>query len=299
MDELNRRVYSLVHARLDSAGRAAIRNQYRVYREQYDWMFGYIATIFAINCTHPPVIQPMTDALRAYGDSTGNPDTWSLNRMMELEAWAADLSRFYVDAGLEEAMEVVRPAYDSIGAAYRDQAVRRIGDAIEYTGVEFDDLGHIQKIVIIPNLLGPQGEMGPEYRGIKYDIKGPKSQVVFYAHEFLHSIVHPMLQSPDIEKQIARIVESRMGRIDSTKAWKSYPEPSLFFEECLVRALDARIMNAGEQDADAKIRKNLDFEESRGFIFCGAISSFLEGFERRDGRLEEEVGGLLIELSTL
>jgi hypothetical protein len=258
-------------------------------------MFDYIATIFAINCTQPPVIKPMIAELRAYGDSIGKPDTWSLNRLNELESWAVELNRFYVGAGLEEVMEAVRPVYNSIGAAYRSQAVRKIGEAIEYTGVEWEALGHIQKVVIIPNLLGSPGEMGPEYKGLKYDIKGPKSNVVFYTHEFLHSIVHPMLQSPDIQEQIVRMVESRMESIDSTKAWKSYPDPSLFFEECLVRALDAHITNIGVKDADEKIKKYLDFEDSRGFIFCHAIFGLLE----RNDQGESRVDGLLASLTEL
>jgi len=53
-------------------------------------MFDYILSIFSINCTQPPLIEVLYDELKAYGDSTGKPDKWSLNRIRELEPLAAE-----------------------------------------------------------------------------------------------------------------------------------------------------------------------------------------------------------------
>jgi len=293
MDEINRKVYSMVYKSLDSGSINSIKSQYQKYLKEYEWMFDYIATIFAINCTPPPVIKPLITELRAYGDSTGETDTWSLNRLMELENWGLDLSDFNAEANLPRVMETVKPFYDSIGSAYRSLAVEKISDVIDYTGISWEALGHIRKVIIVPNLLGPSGEMGPEYMGLKYDIKGPKSQVTFYTHEFLHSVVHPMLQSPDIQKDIIQIVQSRMDVIDSTKAWMSYPDPSLFFEECLVRVLDSHIMNLGIENAGEKITSTLNEEVARGFVLCHELSDFFNQYQPGKSQLKAELPGYL------
>lgn len=293
MDDVGKNVYTMIYRRLDSAQIRSIRDQYISYQETYGRMFDYILSIFSINCTQPPLIEALYDELKAYGDSIGKPDTWSLNRIRELEPLAAELTQFYKEADMEQVARSVQPLYDSIGDAYRKLAVEKLTDAMLFTGVKWEELDRIKKVVIVPNLLGFPGEMGPEYKGVKYDIKGPKSQVVFYTHEFVHSMVHPLLEAPGVKEKINAFVNTEKARIDTTKAWESYAEPVIFFEECLVRALDAHIMNIGKADGPEKIKKYLDFEESRGFIFCHQVSEMLMHYDPSESNLKELVNQII------
>lgn len=293
MDPVIREVFTLTFEQLDSLEIQSIKEEYRKYEESYGRMFDYILTIFSLNCTQPPVIETLYDELKAWGDSIGKPDNWSLKRIQELEPLAASLTHFYRDAEITEVATRVQPVYDSVAKAYRQLAVQKLSDAMVFTGASWESLDRIEKVVIIPNLLGSPGEMGPEYKGVKYDIKGPKSQVVFYTHEFVHSIVHPLLEEPDVKERIHAFVGSQLSGADTTPAWKSYPEPGIFFEECLVRALDAHIMNMGKDDGPEKIRKYLDFEESRGFIFCHQISSLLRHFDPAQSQLSDLINEIL------
>jgi hypothetical protein len=217
----------------------------------------------------------MDSALHDYNKAMGIEDSWTLNRLEELDSLPQVLTRFYREARLGSILESCKTAYDTVRSQYDAVARTGILKTLRFMKTDPENLRDIREIVIIPNLIGPGGEMGPEYRGVKYDIKGPRSSVSFSPHEFIHSLAGPLVREIGYEEAIQRITDPVWGEIENTPARKSYPDKMVYFEECLVRSLDGFITC---DKNPAKLEKILEAEKKRGFILVENMVPVLESY---------------------
>lgn len=243
---------------------------------EYDHMLGYLAVVLALNTSPPPEMRLLDQELCAWNAANGVADRWTEKRLAELEPLAACLREFHARYPLSEVFAECRPSYQAVGASDLQRAGAAVRNSIDYLRLGADEIPPLSRIVIVPNLIGPRGEMGPRYRGVMYDVKGPRQSPVYRAHEFLHSLVAGSTRDPQARDGIIATIGAAYEAAAGTPAVGSYADPVLWFDDCLVRALDAKVMHP---DDPAAIEREATFEADRGFTLVPTILDALAGFE--------------------
>lgn len=257
-----------------------ICKSYSELKSKYDWMLGYVASVVAINCTDPPGMRTRAEEIKEWDKEDDSSSEWILNRLDEWETVLTEINDFYKKAGIKELMNEYKPIYDSIGSLYLGNADIMINRSLEYLNMDDDDIPVIDNLVLIVNLIGPGGEMGPEFRGIKYDIKGPGTNTDYRPHELLHSLVKNSTKDTDYASQIQRIVSYFEDQFIGTPGAKSYPDKITYFDENLVRTLD-HIIYSGF-DSSEKRRKSygtLKYDVDNGFVMVQLMHRKLVEYE--------------------
>jgi len=276
MTPLRREVWERLHAMLTDADRARYAAVHDSLHARYDHMLGYLGMVLALNMSPPPELRILDAELRAWNEAHGVRDRWTENRLAELGPLADAVRDLHARYPVAALFRRYRPQYEAVGASDLSRAGDVVRRSIDYLRLGAAQLPALERIVIVPHLVGPRGEMGPTYRGIKYDVKGPRQSPVYRAHEFLHSLVAGSTRAPAARERIVAATAAAFARADGTPAAGTYGDPVIWFDECLVRALDAKVMHPDDPQA---IAREAAFEAGRGFVLVPDIVAALAEFE--------------------
>ena len=268
---------------------------YRDYKQRFDFMFEYIASVFAVNSTPPPVIRCRLEELERYRRGNDSTDSWSINRMKEIESLGPVLSRFHREQNINILFHRCLPYYREAGEKYMKMASKQVQDAILFTRTPLKELERIKEVRLIPNLLeNPNTEMGFEYMGIKYDIKGSSKDPRYHPHEFTHSLVAPSTRNPEFEQEISQIVDRVWEKAKETPAGKSYSDKISYFDENLVRVISNMVYYKPEtEDGRVKYDRIREMEISNGWFLYDAIEIAVSLYRESDLSFTAYFGTLL------
>ncbi|MGM0667059.1 MAG: hypothetical protein ACQETA_07030 [Bacteroidota bacterium] len=292
----------VVLAYLDSSmtelQRKVMLADYKDYKKRFDFMFEYIASVFAVNSTPPPVIRCRLEELEKYRSGNDSTDSWSINRMKEIESLGPVLSLFHQEQNINMLFHRCMPYYLEAGEKYMKMASIQVRDAILFTRTPSKELERIKEIRLIPNLLeNPNTEMGFEYMGIKYDIKGSNKDPRYHPHEFTHSLVAQSTRNPVFEQDIIQIVDRVWERAKETPAGKSYSDKISYFDENLVRVISNMVYYKPEtEDGRVKYDRVREMEISNGWFLYDAMEKAVSRYRDSDLSFTAYFGTLLNEM---
>ncbi len=150
------------------------------------------------------------------------------------------LRDFWITADLTNVWNEVKGDYQAELKKYDLAAMQRQMNFLwEYLRTPRQDT---LTIVHVPNLLAAHhSAIGSDYETYYYCVEGPGSgDYSLQVHEYLHSIVNPMVKTnfPAYQAKLLRYYEAgKRGPLS-----KTYQDPVGFTSECLVRALDHRFI---------------------------------------------------------
>ncbi len=250
---------------------------------QKDRMFEYNATMLAINSSSPPEIRflkrELVDHLQDKGEDRIQR---ALKTFQGLERLPELLTEFYQKANIQELYEECQPWYNDAINKYQEKVTSLLSRALEYLKMSEEEVHLVvEKIVIIPNLIGPRGSaMGPIWKNIKYDIHSPWESVSWSPHEFIHEMVAPLTRSGKYEESILTIVNKVWEDLEDTPARNYYSDKISFFDECLVRTLDHIASRGWEKPWEKeRVRSGLVYQAERGFVLCPLMLEALEEYQ--------------------
>lgn len=277
-----------VLAYLDSSMTASQRKEmvafYKDYKDKFDFMFEYIASVFAVNSTPPPVIRCRIDELEQYKNGNDSTDLWSINRMKEIESLGPVLSRFHQEQNIGLLFRNCMPYYLEKGERYMQLVAAQVRDAILFTRTPAVELERIKEIRLIPNLLeNANTEMGFEYMGIKYDIKGSNRDARYHPHEFTHSLMAPVTRNPEFEQRIIQIVDRVWEQAKDTPARKSYKDKISYFDENLVRVISNIVYYKPDtEEGNEKYSRVRLMEINNGWLLYDLIENSVSQYREAD-----------------
>jgi hypothetical protein len=297
MPPIKRFVWTRLDRTLDPAVKRRVKDECRPLRGR---MFEYNATMLALNCTPPPDIRfQRQELVESYQDETLAHD--ALAMFSGLESLPERLTRFYREARILDLYSDCAPWYDDAVAKLESVVSNGIAAALTYLKVpESDFLAGVEKVVIIPNLIGPRGSaMGPVWRRVKYDVQTPWDVIDYSAHEFVHDMVAPLTRSGKNRAALAAIAERAMNSAPQTPAVQYYPDPIDYFDESLVRAVDIAVA-AREKGGASGNRDDatLSAMARRGFVLVPLIDKALAVYERAEGTFAEFFPALVDKLES-
>ena len=275
-------VWNSLHKKIPEKKLNSMKDYYTRLENKKGHMFTYAAAAVALNTTEPPEMRMMRKELEDYSNKHNSNIEWISYQMDDLEEFIDSVRHFYSQYDIDKLYEKCKPFYTVAQEKYEQQVRLQIKNSMNYLKTKPEKLDSIQKIVIIPNLVGFQGEMGPTFRGIKFDVKGPRKEYVFYPHEFIHSLVNKLTYSEKYEQQIQAIAGLVWEEIEETPARRSYPDPIVYFDDCLVRTLDGIIFYEYGQGLNSECMKTIEQNVKRGFILCKPMYEAMQEYERQD-----------------
>lgn len=146
--------------------------------------------------------------------------------------------------------------------------VKELHSLIKGLNVDFNLLD-LNKVVIVPNFLDAYNwGYGPKIGKMAFIVYGPLRNGDFrlITHEFLHSVVHPLLSNNEIFlRRIKELFKDTPPKAQLKK--KGYDDWAVIIEEYLVRAINIKSQNLGLKEK----RKLLKQEEKKGFKYIKRI----------------------------
>lgn len=204
----------------------------------------------------------------------------------------AALRDFYREADLGALWLRVQPLYEAEAAAYRREAPAAVQAALDYARLAEPGAG---RVVVIPNLLDAYySGYGPDLAGTAYVVVGPTENgpdASLVRHEANHSFIGPLVQAnlSAVEPARAERLQTalRGGVQGAYGTWES------FLEECVVRAVDARL-------APPEWRENgLRQADEAGLRLTRPLAEKLVEYEASGGSLADFMPALLASLNRL
>ncbi|HCT95271.1 MAG: hypothetical protein A2X19_00125 [Bacteroidetes bacterium GWE2_39_28] len=294
MNSLAIEISKKIDQNLTENSKREVLENYLNLKKRHGWMLDYVSTMIAINSSIPPEIEPLSNQIITFDKEYGTNNKWILD---QLESWKSIfplLNKFWVESRITDFIREYQPIYDSVGAIYLAQAQNVVDRSLQYLKVSKDHEFAYKSIKLIINLIGPEGEMGPEFCNIKYDIKGYNTTYTYRPHEMLHSLVSNLTKSQLYESKIEKIVDIVWSSIKDSVATKSYPTKIIYFDECLVRALDYRIVQLNKLSYNFIIERQLANDQKKGFVLVAPILSSIMEYEKSGKKFHDIFDRLLI-----
>jgi len=269
---------------MSERARTDLLADYNKYYDQFDYMLEYIASVFAVNSTPPPAIRCRLEELATYRNVSDSTDSWTLNRMREIAPLGEILSSFYTENDIADLIRACSPYYIETGKTYAGLAEAQISASIKFMRTLPAELSHIKEVRLIPNLLeNANTEMGFQYMGVKYDIKGSNREARYHPHEFTHSLVAPSSRNDAYKQRITAITSRIWENVKDTPAGKSYRDPVSYFDETLVRVISNIIYyDTQTGDGAARFNKMRETEESNGWILYSPVMQAVDQYRESD-----------------
>jgi hypothetical protein len=270
-------VRSALIKKLDLTYRENLKAEFDKYNNH---MFEYWLTLFALNCSEPPHITSRLDLLESYNKEHSIKQ--SLQDMRSLEPLLPLMNDFYKTAGINSLFHECSIWYDSAYTVYYNGTMKEISKVLTYLKMDENSFFNgMDKIVIIPNLIGPRGSaMGPQFMGVKYDVQSPHeeyfSEISVTPHEYIHDMVKHLTKSDLYKEKITAIVNKVWEKASGTDAAKYYNDKILYFDECLVRTIDYVTSIEDEE----RLMKSLEkYQAAKGFYLVIPMAELLKNYK--------------------
>jgi hypothetical protein len=275
---VKRRVEELLLERLPRSYLDTLRSSYEALDPD-----GYHMTVLALQLTPPPDMRLDQSAARTLAREQGADRTLEyLDRIAErAEVLLPVLNEFYHRGDLAGVYREVAPAYAEAVRKYKAGTIAAVRQALEYLRLSEGSLSDMERVVIVPSLVGMLGSaMAPTLGGVTYNVEFPTEPVDsirFHAHEYIHFMVGGFTRGEEHRAQIERVTRLVWGEPAAARARNWYPDPIDYFDENLVRLLTAGALYGG-MEAE-KTRRSIEYHAGRGFLLIPAMSRAMRGFE--------------------
>jgi hypothetical protein len=203
------------------------------------------------------------------------------------------LNDFWRTARLDAIWEAVKPDYMSEVRAYQFDALESGVDAVwAYLRMARSDTF---TFAIVPNPLCQSFTAQAVQRGVHYYIvNGPRVGRGFNSHEYLHSIVDPVVNAT-LARQRRKLEEYFRASKGRTIYYGTVPN---FTSECLIHALTPRLALKRDDSPERRAANEREIADlmDRGFLLVRPFYGLLAGFESSHLRFDQFVPQLLDEL---
>jgi hypothetical protein len=197
------------------------------------------------------------------------------------------LNDFWVAARLADVWDDVRPDYMAEINRYNFERMRaQLSFLYEYLRMERTDS---YTIVNLPNLLEAHYiGIGARYELYFYSVESPGSHDYdLNIHEYLHTIVNPLVKA-HYEQHRSKL-EKYLAAGKSGSLTQTYQDPVIFTYECLVRALDQRVMIRldGDPLATRRVEERIIRETKNGLTLTQPFYRLLTDYESSGNSFDE------------
>ena len=215
-----------------------------------------------------------------------------------LKDFPAILNDFCLTVKLDEVWDKVKADYIAEIKRYNIDGMQQQMDFLwEYLRMERHDT---LMLVNVPNLLDTHYHaIGAQYENYYYTVESPGSHAYsLNIHEYLHSIVNPLVIAATIESDSELFAYYKAGK--NKPIVQSYRDPVTFTFECMVRALDHRLRVLQTDDpADKKRAEDrVDQLTDQGLTLTRAFYNMLVDYEQGELSFDQLVPVMLQELPT-
>jgi hypothetical protein len=278
-------VMNYLHNKIEDSYKQDLKSEFNRYNNH---MFEYWLTMLALNCSQPPEIRSMVDELQTYNSE--NNIKYSIGELRNLEQLLPVMNEFYSAAEINILFEECRGWYDSAYTVYYNGTMNEIRNVLEF--IKMDErvfFEMMDKIVIVPNLIGPRGSaMGPQFMGIKYDVQSPYedylSEINITPHEYIHDMVKHLTKSEEYQERILIITEKVWEQAAGSDAVRYYNDKILWFDECLVRTLDYATSIKDEEKLRFSLEKT---QAAKGFLLVLPMVELIKEYEKKELSFDE------------
>jgi hypothetical protein len=197
----------------------------------------------------------------------------------KLSRFHETLNDFWRTAKLNAVWEAVKPDYMAEVHSYQLERLQSAVDALwAYLRMSRSDTF---TFVIVPNPLCQSfTAQGVHPGGYYYIVDGPRVGHDFNSHEYLHSIVEPIVRRnlPGQRRKLEEYFQASKGR---TVYYGTVPN---FTSECLIRALTARLALKRDNTEERRAVNNrqIDSLMNAGFLLLRPFYDLLGSFEASD-----------------
>jgi hypothetical protein len=214
----------------------------------------------------------------------------------KLKDFPAILNDFCRTVKLDEVWEKVKADYITEIKRYNIDGMQHQMDFLwEYLRMERQDT---LTLVNVPNLLDTHYHaIGAHYENYYFTVESPGSHAYgLNTHEYLHSIVNPLVMAATVESDSELFVYYKAGK--DKPIVQTYRDPVTFTFECLVRALDIRLRVLLTDDPAYKklIEDRVDELTEQGLTLTRAFYNMLVDYEQNEQSFDQFVPIMLREL---
>ncbi|MGH9631996.1 MAG: tetratricopeptide repeat protein [Bryobacteraceae bacterium] len=197
--------------------------------------------------------------------------------VIALEGFAALMSRFHQEAGIDELWSKAQPAFDEAIARYHEPISRALLEVNGYLRNPTSGyMGRTFQIYI--DLLGPPNQIHTRSYGDDYYVVVPPSaqpQAEEIRHAYLHYLLDPLATKYSAELNKKRgLGDYALGSPVLAESYKS--DFLLLATESLIRAVEARLASPSSGKGPAMIQQAL----SEGFVLAPFFGEQLPAYEK-------------------
>jgi hypothetical protein len=204
------------------------------------------------------------------------------------------LREFHRVVPVDAIYQDVRGEYLSYINDYRKSIASEVAKVVSYCRVksvnELTGGGEKKYAFIIPNLLQSyENNFSFALDAGFYSVDGPQKQPGegYNPHEFVHSITNPMSYNPRYRKHQQRAQPLFDAARETPSIQKGYKAIETFFDECLVRAISLKYLDAGDARRAAALRGIMMQEYKSGYVLERFFYEQLEEYEKSKKTLRE------------
>jgi len=213
-----------------------------------------------------------------------------------LKDFPAILNDFCLTVKLDEVWGKVKADYVAEIKKYNIDGMQQQMDFLwEYLRMERRDT---LTLINVPNLLDTHYHaIGARYENYYYTVESPGSHAYsLNIHEYLHSIVNPLVMAATVESDSELFVYYQAGK--DKPIVQSYRDPVTFTFECLVRALDhrLRVLQAVDPADKKRAEDRVDQLTEQGLTLTRAFYNMLVDYEQGKLSFDQFVPVMLREL---
>ena len=196
------------------------------------------------------------------------------------------LNEFWETLDMEKAWAEVKPYYlEEIGKYNFDNMKNHLKFTWDYLRMERSDRF---VFVSVPNLLNQHYQaIGTKYENYWYMVESPGAGTnSLNIHEYLHSIVNPMVEA--CYKEHSEKLNKYFEAGKDQRLAESYRHPVTYSYECLVRALTTRIYVLMENDFTPRMGEaKVKYLNREGLILVEPFYYLLDEYEQSDKDFEQ------------
>ena len=191
------------------------------------------------------------------------------------------LQKFAELAGLHEIWQRQKAGYEALTDRYQAPVAKMLFDTEVY--LKLPSAGYLgRKFTVLLDPMGAPGQTNARNYGSDYYVvispgRGSGLKMEQIRHTYLHYLLDPMaLKYPEEIKRLQPLLLSvKASPMD--EGFKRDAE--LLLTECMIRAVEARMMGSGK-DVEAQRQRAVEDSEKQGYILTGYFYGSLERFEK-------------------
>ena len=203
------------------------------------------------------------------------------------------LEKFYKTAGLHAIWQKHQGDYDSLIQRYHDPVAKAISDTDLYLRLPFSSYLTRRFVIYLEPLLGPSQVNSRNYGDNYFLVLSPGQDGSLHVQEIRHTYLHYVLEPLALKHGATlRRLDSLLQSVQSAPMDDSFKHDiSLLVSECLIRAIEARMM-PGKVNESAR-EAHVDRSVEEGFVLTRYFYDALADFEKGPTGMRNAYGDLL------